>query len=44
MNVADFSESTYNALKEDILAMFTDSKDFWPADFGEDSFTEARGS
>lgn len=30
----DFSESTYGALKDDIVAMFTNSKEQWPADFG----------
>ena len=30
----DFSAATYQALREDIIAMFTDSRDFWPADFG----------
>ncbi len=31
---ADYSRETYEALQYDIVAMFTDSKDFWPADFG----------
>ena len=31
---ADFSRETYEALQDDIVAMFTDSRDFWPADFG----------
>ncbi|CAM9479910.1 unnamed protein product, partial [Ectocarpus sp. 8 AP-2014] len=31
---ADFSRETYEALQEDITAMFTNSMDFWPADFG----------
>lgn len=31
---ADFSRETYQAIRADIEAMLTDSKDFWPADFG----------
>ncbi|CBJ33787.1 Catalase decomposes hydrogen peroxide to molecular oxygen and water [Ectocarpus siliculosus] len=31
---ADFSRETYEALQADITAVFTDSQDFWPADFG----------
>ncbi|CAB1098000.1 katG [Ectocarpus sp. CCAP 1310/34] len=31
---ADFSSETYQALQADITAMFTESQDFWPADFG----------
>ncbi|CAM9497503.1 unnamed protein product [Ectocarpus sp. 8 AP-2014] len=31
---ADFSSETYQALQADITTMFTDSQDFWPADFG----------
>ncbi|CAM9631088.1 unnamed protein product [Ectocarpus sp. 12 AP-2014] len=31
---ADFSSETYQALQADITAMFSDSQDFWPADFG----------
>ncbi|CBJ27732.1 Catalase is an enzyme, present in all aerobic cells, that decomposes hydrogen peroxide to molecular [Ectocarpus siliculosus] len=31
---ADYSRETYEAIKADILAVFVDSKDFWPADFG----------
>ncbi|CAN0307218.1 unnamed protein product [Ectocarpus sp. 4 AP-2014] len=31
---ADYSRETYEAIKADILAVFIDSKDFWPADFG----------
>ena len=30
----DFSAKTYNALRKDIVDMFTDSMDYWPADFG----------
>ncbi|CAM9174954.1 unnamed protein product, partial [Ectocarpus sp. 12 AP-2014] len=30
----DYSRETYEAIKADILAVFVDSKDFWPADFG----------
>ena len=30
----DFSAETYEALKADIVAMFTNSMDFWPADNG----------
>lgn len=31
---ADFSRGTYEAIITDITSMFTDSQDFWPADFG----------
>jgi len=31
---ADFSSETYEALQNDIVAMFTESQGFWPADFG----------
>ena len=30
----DFSAETYEALREDIVTMFTNSTDFWPADNG----------
>lgn len=30
----DFSRETYNAIQADIAVMLTDSRDFWPADFG----------
>lgn len=30
----DFSRETYIAIQADIAAMLTDSRDFWPADFG----------
>ncbi|CBN74802.1 Catalase is an enzyme, present in all aerobic cells, that decomposes hydrogen peroxide to molecular [Ectocarpus siliculosus] len=31
---ADYSRETYEAIQADIVSMFVDSKDFWPADFG----------
>ncbi|CAM9245727.1 unnamed protein product [Ectocarpus sp. 6 AP-2014] len=31
---ADYSRDTYEAIQADIVSMFVDSKDFWPADFG----------
>lgn len=31
---ADFSAETYADLQADIVTMPTDSKDYWPADFG----------
>eukprot|EP00903_Cladosiphon_okamuranus_P014548 g13495.t1 len=30
----DYSRETYEAVKADIVSLFTDSQDFWPADFG----------
>lgn len=31
---ADYTREAYEAIQADIVAMFTDSQDFWPADFG----------
>lgn len=31
---ADYSRETYEAIQADIVAMFTDSQDSWPADCG----------
>ncbi|CAB1107639.1 unnamed protein product [Ectocarpus sp. CCAP 1310/34] len=31
---ADYSRETYEAIKADILVVFVDPRDFWPADFG----------
>lgn len=31
---ADYSNATYQTLQDDIVATFTNSSDFWPADFG----------
>ncbi len=34
----------YAAVKADIAALLTDSKEFWPADFGRRSMTRGRSS